>query len=129
MVSKQIPLALGYDKPDFWTSGFIELFSADNFLGNIENFNHHITRGAILITVSSFAVLIILQQPFAKKLKVIPAPLLVVVLGVIVNIIFTNVASDFSLKQTQLVNISSNIFENISFPDWKPCFVLKPLTN
>lgn len=122
LVSKQIPLALGYDKPDFWTSGFIQLFSADNFLGNIENFNHHITRGAILITAISLAVLIILQQPFAKKLKVIPAPLLVVVLGVIVNIIFTNVASDFSLKQTQLVNISSNIFENISFPDFSKIF-------
>jgi MFS superfamily sulfate permease-like transporter len=122
LVSKQIPLALGYDKPDFWTSGFIQLFSADNFLGNIENFNHHITRGAILITVISLAVLIILQQPFAKKLKVIPAPLLVVVLGVIVNILFTNIASDFSLKQTQLVNISSNIFENISFPDFSKIF-------
>jgi MFS superfamily sulfate permease-like transporter len=122
LVSKQIPLALGYDKPDFWTSGFIQLFSPDNFFGNIENFNHHITRGAILITVISLAVLIILQQPFAKKLKVIPAPLLVVVIGIIVNILFTNVASDFSLKQTQLVNISSNIFENISFPDFSKIF-------
>lgn len=122
LVSKQIPLALGYDKPDFWTSGFIQLFSADNFLGNIENFNHHITRGAILITVISLAVLIILQQPFAKKLKVIPAPLLVVVIGIIVNILFTNIASDFSLKQTQLVNISSNIFEDISFPDFSKIF-------
>jgi MFS superfamily sulfate permease-like transporter len=122
LVSKQIPLALGYDKPDFWTSGFIQLFSADNFFGNIENFNHHITRGAILITAISLAVLIILQQPFAKKLKVIPAPLLVVVIGIIVNIIFTNVASDFSLKQTQLVNISSNIFEDISFPDFSKIF-------
>ena len=122
LVSKQIPLALGYDKPDFWTSGFIQLFSAENFFGNIENFNHHITRGAILITVISLAVLIILQQPFAKKLKVIPAPLLVVVLGIIVNILFTNLASDFSLKQTQLVNISSNIFENISFPDFSKIF-------
>jgi MFS superfamily sulfate permease-like transporter len=122
LVSKQIPLALGYDKPDFWTSGFIQLFSADNFLGNIENFNHQITRGAILITTISLLILIILQQPFAKKLKVIPAPLLVVVIGIIVNIIFTNIASDFSLKQTQLVNIPSNIFESISFPDFSKIF-------
>jgi MFS superfamily sulfate permease-like transporter len=122
LVSKQIPLALGYDKPDFWTSGFIQLFSADNFFGNIENFNHHITRGAILITTISLLVLVLLQQPFAKKLKIIPAPLLVVVIGIIVNIIFTNIASDFSLKQTQLVNISSNIFENISFPDFSRIF-------
>ncbi len=122
LVSKQIPLALGYDKPDFWTSGFIQLFSADNFFGNIENFNHQITRGAILITTISLAVLIILQQPFAKKLKFIPAPLLVVVIGIIVNILFTNVASDFSLKPTQLVTISSNIFETISFPDFSILF-------
>lgn len=122
LVSKQIPLALGYDKPDFWTSGFIQLFSADNFFGNIKNFNHHITRGAILITTISLLVLILLQQPFAKKLKIIPAPLLVVIIGIIVNILFTNVASDFSLKQTQLVNISSNIFENISFPDFSKIF-------
>ena len=122
LVSKQIPLALGYDKPDFWTSGFIKLFTADNFLGNLQKFNHHITRGAILITAISLLVLIILQQPFAKKLKVIPAPLLVVVIGIITNIVFTNVASDFSLKQTQLVTISSNIFESISFPDFSKIF-------
>lgn len=122
LVSKQIPLALGYDKPDFWTSGFLQLFSAENFLGNIKNFNHHITRGAVLITVISLVILIILQQPFAKKLKIIPAPLLVVVISIIVNVLFTNIASDFSLKQTQLVTISSNIFENISFPDFTKIF-------
>lgn len=116
LISKQIPLALGYDQPDFWTSGFLTLFSSQHFLGNFDNFNHHITRGAILITVVSLIILILLQQPFAKRLKVIPAPLLVVVIGIITNIVFTNAASDFSLKPTQLVNIPSNIFASITFP-------------
>lgn len=119
LISKQIPLALGYDQPDFWTSGFLKLFSFNNFLGT---FNHHITRGAILITVISLIILISLQQPFAKRLKVIPAPLLVVVIGIITNILFTNAASDFSLKQTQLVNIPSNIFASIIFPDFSKLF-------
>lgn len=122
LISKQIPLALGYDKPDFWTSGFMQLFSADNFLGNLENFNHHITSGAILITTLSLLILILLQQPFAKKLKVIPAPLLVVIIGIIINIAFTNVGSNFSLKQTQLVTIPSNFFESILFPDFSRIF-------
>ena len=26
LISKQIPLALGYDTPDFWTNGFLQLF-------------------------------------------------------------------------------------------------------
>lgn len=122
LISKQIPLALGYDQPDFWTSGFLHLFSAKNFPGNIKNFNHHITRGAILITCVSLLVLILLQLPSAKKLKIIPAPLLAVLVGIVTNIIFTNAASDFSLKQTQLVNIPSNVFANISFPDFTKLF-------
>jgi MFS superfamily sulfate permease-like transporter len=122
LISKQIPLALGYDQPDFWTSGFLHLFSADNLFGNLTTFNHHITRGALFITIISLIILIVLQQPFAKKLKVIPAPLLVVVIGIIANILFTKAASGFSLRQTQLVNIPSNIFASISFPDFTKLF-------
>ncbi len=122
LISKQIPLALGYDQPDFWTSGFIELFSPKNFLGSFKNFNQHITRGALLITVVSLIVLIVLQLPAAKKLKVIPAPLLVVIIGIITNILFTNAASAYSLKPTQLVTIPSNFFASVSFPDFTKLF-------
>jgi MFS superfamily sulfate permease-like transporter len=122
LILKQIPLAIGYDQPDFWTSGFLQLFSSDNLLGNLEQFNSNITRGAILITFVSLVILVVLQQPFAKKLKVIPAPLLVVIFGIVANMIFTNTSSVFSLKQTQLVNIPSNVFSNISFPDFTKLF-------
>lgn len=124
LISKQIPLALGYDQPDFWTSGFAELFSAQHFLGNIESFNHHITRGAILITTVSLCLMVILQSVWSKKfnLKIIPAPLLVVTIGIITNFVFTQTASGFSLKTTQLVTIPSNIFSNISYPDFSKLF-------
>lgn len=122
LISKQIPLALGYDKPDFWRASFLHTFSSDNFLKKVNGFNHETTRGAILITAFSLVVLILLQLPSSKKLKIIPAPLLVVVMGIIINIIFTNSASAFSLRQAQLVNIPSNIFSNISFPDFTKLF-------
>ena len=48
LISKQIPLALGYNQPDFWTSGFVQIFTSENFLGNLVEFNSHITRGAVL---------------------------------------------------------------------------------
>src|SRR6185436_3116447 len=37
LISKQIPLALGYDRPDFWTSGFLKLFSIDHFSSTLGN--------------------------------------------------------------------------------------------
>jgi MFS superfamily sulfate permease-like transporter len=117
LISKQIPIALGYDQPDFWRSGFLHLFSFHHFFGGLGNFNQHLSRGTILITVFSLVILILFQMPVAKKLKIIPAPLLVVIIGIIANSIFTGTASMFSLKDSQLVNIPSNIFAGIAFPD------------
>lgn len=124
LISKQIPLSLGYDQPDFWTSGFLQFFTTGNFPGYIKDFNQHITMGAVLITLLSLVVLISLQSLSVnhKKLKIIPAPLVVVVIGILANILFARTASAFSLRQTQLVNIPSNIFAGISFPDFSKLF-------
>jgi len=122
LILKQIPLALGYDQPDFWASGVSKIFSKNRSSEGFQNFNQHISTGAILITVISLFMLILLQQPFAKKIKLIPAALLVVTVGILVNMLFTKMGSGLSLKQTQLVNIPSNIFANISFPDLSKFF-------
>jgi MFS superfamily sulfate permease-like transporter len=121
LISKQIPIALGYDQPDFWSSGFIQLFSSEQFFGNIKNFNQHITRGAILISIFSLGTLIILKQPFLKKLRIIPGPLVIVLIGIAFNYLI-NETSLFCLKHTQLVNIPNNLFSSINFPDLSKLF-------
>lgn len=122
LISKQLPVALGYDRPDFWNSGVLGFFSASDFKGNIHDFNLHITRGAIIITISSLLMMILLKQPFARKLKILPAPLLAVLTGVAVNYLFMQLSSGYSLKPTQLVNIPNNILGNIVFPDFSKLF-------
>lgn len=122
LISKQIPLALGYDQPDFWTSGFLKLFSPDNFLGSIEQFNNHISPGAIVITLVSLSLLILFEQPFAARYRVIPPALLVVILGIMLNLVFSSVLPHYSLKETQLVSLPSNIFAGITFPDLSKIF-------
>jgi MFS superfamily sulfate permease-like transporter len=122
LIAKQIPSALGYDQPDFWSSGFLNYFSSKNFYGSVHSFNVHTTRGAILISLVSIGILILLQQPFAKKFKILPSALLVVIIAIIINVLFTKAASVYSLKQTQLVNIPDNIFSNISFPRFSKLF-------
>lgn len=113
LILKQIPVAIGYDQNDFWTNGIHGLF---------RDLQHHISLGAILITLISLALLIILQQPFAKKIKIIPAPLVVVVLGVGINFLFTKTGSSLALKSNQLVNIPADMFSTISFPDFSKFF-------
>jgi MFS superfamily sulfate permease-like transporter len=122
LISKQIPLALGYDKPDFWQSGFMQLFTYKNFLGHFTDLNQHTARITILITVISLAAMSWLQRSKSKKLKLIPAPLLVVIIGMLINYIFIKIPSASSLKDAQLVNIPQNIFASISFPDFSQFF-------
>ncbi|OQP54540.1 hypothetical protein A4H97_21460 [Niastella yeongjuensis] len=109
LIAKQIPLALGYDRPDFWTTGLLNLFSS----GNITAFSHHINNASLIIFVVSLVLLGLLRQSFAKKLHFIPAPLLVAGLGILLA---------FPLKKTQLVNIPTDIFSSISFPEFNQLF-------
>lgn len=122
LILKQVPIAVGYDQPDFWKSGFAQLFSTESFSGNMDNFNQYTSKGAILITVISLLLFILLRLPIAKKLTLIPAPLIVVGIGILANYFFTHIASDFSLRPAQLVNIPDNVLADISFPDFSKLF-------
>lgn len=116
LISKQIPLALGYEKPDFWTSGVVGLFTTE--ASSFSEFGKNILPGTILITLISLAVLVVFQLPIAKKLKFIPAPLLAVLVGVGANYIFSATGSGMFLGKEQLVNIPADTFSNIQLPDF-----------
>lgn len=122
LILKQVPLAIGYDKPDFWTSGFLELFTSKNLMGNLSSFSHHITALALFITVISITIMLLMQQPFAKKFRVVPAPLIVVITGIAINAMANLINPAYGLKTSQLVQIPSNIFASISFPDFSKLF-------
>ena len=122
LISKQIPIAIGYDQPDFWTSGFVSLFTGNHFFASFKNFNQHMAMGAIIISMISIAILILLQMPIARRWKFIPAPLLVVIFGAVANIFFSRIAGSLSLKQTQSVHIPPNIFADLITPDLSRIF-------
>lgn len=70
---------------------------------------------SLIITLFSLFLLVLMRQTFAKRFSIIPAPLLVVVMGILF-------ASVMRLKPTQLVNIPAHIFSNISFPELSRLF-------
>lgn len=122
LIAKQIPVALGYDQPDFWSSGFLSLFKTKNISGYVQFFNRHTVTEAIIITIVSLGIMILSQRSFARRFQVIPAPLLVVIIAVLIDLIFINLPYTESLRQTQKVNIPGNIFQQISFPDLSKMF-------
>jgi MFS superfamily sulfate permease-like transporter len=123
LIVKQIPLALGYDRPNFWTSGLLDLFST----GNIIAFRQHVSAASLVITLLSLLLLVLLRQSFAEKLSFIPAPLLVVGIGILGSFLFIHTNGLFALKTTQLVNIPAQPFSKISFPEFSQFFSNKQI--
>lgn len=122
LISKQIPLVVGYDSPDFWTHAVIKVFSSPNLVEITDRIRENFKITAVLISVISLVVLYLFQQPFAKKIKYIPAPLMVVIIGIIANVAISYFNPAYALKETQIVNIPPDIFSEISFPDFRKLF-------
>lgn len=84
---------------------------------------HHINSGALLITTLSIATLIYFDVTKNKKLKDIPAPIIVVILGILLNEIFLWTDSSLIQNSPQLVNIPQTndfheLINKLEYPNW-----------
>lgn len=120
---KQIPHAFGYDKdyegdlaflqPD-GKNTFSEIFSV---IGNIH-------LGATIITIISLMILISWNKvPFLKNLKLVPAALVAVIVGIILNQLFIATGSSLAVLDDHLVKlpVPTNFDEfkqSFSLPDF-----------
>ncbi len=125
IILKQIPHALGYDKD---AEGDFSFFQADgettfSALGSAFNL---LTPGALLIASISLALLILWDTVLTKKHKIfqlIQGPLVVVVLGIVMNYMYQQGILNFSLDTDQVVNIPvpenlSGFLGQFTFPDF-----------
>lgn len=84
---------------------------------------HHINTGALIITTVSLATLIYFDKTKNKILKEIPAPIIVVIAGVLLNEIFMWTDSSLIQNSPQLVNIPTteglkDFFSQLEYPNW-----------
>ncbi len=122
LISKQIPLALGYDKPDFWTTDFLKIFYSEDFADGFESLNNIISEGALLISLISLVILVGFQSAFKLNIKAVPVPLLVVLVGILANFVYIYFIPELALKNSQKVDIPANIFAELTFPDFSKLF-------
>ncbi|MFM9945241.1 MAG: SulP family inorganic anion transporter, partial [Bacteroidia bacterium] len=125
IILKQIPHALGWDKDAF---GDDEFFQADgqNTFSEISKAFDFVTPGALLIVGISLGILILWDTVLTKKHKIfgmINGPLVVVVLGIVMNYFYQNHIVNFSLAADQVVRIPvpknlSGFFSQFTLPDF-----------
>jgi MFS superfamily sulfate permease-like transporter len=119
LVLKQIPHAVGYDTS--WM-GEMEFIEADghNTLSELGYMFYNLEPGALIIAILSLVILLLWERPFIKQndaFKLLPAPLIVVFLGIALNEVYSSFLPQFYLDPTHLVTIpvSNNLGEFFSF--------------
>ncbi|MBX7203196.1 MAG: SulP family inorganic anion transporter [Bacteroidia bacterium] len=120
IIFKQLPDAVGYTAG---RTGMLDAERGINFeilYGLLEN----IHWGAVVITLICLTILILWSTPAFKKLQKIPAGLLVVVVGTILNLVFHQTSGYLHLDESYLVQLdiptsAQSFFQQFSLPQFK----------
>ncbi len=125
IILKQIPHALGYDKDMEGDLSFFQL-DGENTFSSIASAFEVFSPGAVLIAVTSLIILILWDTVLIKKHKLfqlIQGPIVVVVLGIVMNIAYQNGILNFSLTADQVVSLPvpdslAGFLSQFTFPDF-----------
>jgi len=140
IILKQIPHALGWDKDPIGDDMFFQR-DGENTFSEIFKALEFMTPGALLIAALSLGILILWEKVLTQKHKIfgmLNGPLVVVILGIVMNYLYQNGILNFSLDADQVVNIPvpenlAGFFAQFTLPDfsaitnwqvWKIAFVL-----
>ncbi len=113
IILKQIPHALGYDKDSEGDMYFAEPDGANTFSSIWQSITNFIHPGATLVALISIGLMLMWERPAIKKrLGAIPAALVAVLTGVLLNELMKTWGDPWAIRTEHLVNIP--IAENFS---------------
>lgn len=125
IILKQIPHALGWDANAVGDDAFLQADGQNTLTGIVQAFQL-ITPGAVLIGGISLLLLIFWDKVLLKKhrvFQIIQGPIVVVVLGILMNYSYQNGMLPFGLSDKQLVSLPvpesmADFFGQFTFPDF-----------
>lgn len=113
IILKQIPHAFGYDENPEGEIAFIQP-DGQNTFSELANMINYVSPAAVVITILSLIILVVWDLPFMKKLsftKVIQGPLLVVILGIVLNYAFQGTSWAISAEHLVAIPIAQSFSE------------------
>ncbi|ANI87904.1 hypothetical protein A9P82_00345 [Arachidicoccus ginsenosidimutans] len=117
IIIKQIPDAVGFSKTGMEDAD-------DGFsLNTIANSLEHVHTGSVIIALAGVAILALWASRRMKKYQIIPAGLLVVVIGTLLNTVFKAVFPSLYITEKHLVQLpvpesASAFFQQFKLPDF-----------
>lgn len=107
LILKQVPHALGFDADFEGDETFFQPDSQNTFTEILRAFDY-MAPGAIVISFVSILILVAWASPPVRRIRwtnFVPAPLIVVVLAVAINVLFGNYMPSMEIQPSHLVNL------------------------
>lgn len=122
LILKQIPHLFGYDADAIGDFSFYQLNNENTFSAILSAFSS-IQIGATIIGLVSIALMLVWDKTPLKKINLLPAPLIVVALGVILNQLFVASYPEIAIQQEHLVTLpivsgDGSILDLFTTPDF-----------
>jgi MFS superfamily sulfate permease-like transporter len=122
LISKQIPLLLGYDQPEYWSNELFNIVTLNNTFSHLGSLYKNTSAGTIIIASLSLLFLLVWKKTLAKKISFLPASFVTVLFGSVLAFIINKYFTGIQLKPTHFVNIPNHIFSQIKFPNFNALF-------
>lgn len=117
LISKQIPLMLGYDKPGFWTNELFNIVTFHHTFDYLKDLYQNISEGSVVIASSSLLILFLWKKFSSKKLSFIPASFITVLFGILLAMYLEMFFPSIMLSTSQFVSVPQNVFSQVKVPD------------
>ena len=121
LVLKQIPHALGYDR-DFEGDFAFLASTGETTFESIVRAVQNLQPGALVVALLGIAVIVAWPRTPLARYRLVPAPLVAVLLGVLVNELLGIVAPAYAVAGDGLVSLPSHmdgdLWTGIPRPDW-----------
>ncbi len=125
LILKQVPHALGYDTDFEGDESFVQADHQNTF-SEIWNAVEYLSPGAILVSMVSLLILVGWTRPVIRQIswsKYLPAPIIVVTVGIGLNFLFSYFLPDLEIRESHLVNLQgfggfTDLDNVLLFPDF-----------
>lgn len=118
LISKQIPIVLGYNKPDFWSGELFNLISFRHGFSGIKDLGRQFSLASIFITIITFLISLGWGKWGKTRFPYLPSAFIIVTTGTLIAFGLSHVSASLQLKPEQYVQIPENLFSSFRMPDF-----------
>lgn len=123
IIAKQLIFAFTYTADNRLLLKELRATSETLSLMSLQDIRSHLNLGATIISLISLSLLIFFDKTKHQFLKNIPGPVVVVIMGIIINEIYVHFWKDLQQFSSDLVNLPVNgniadFFKHFAHPDW-----------